>query len=118
MSSFDGESWTDVAIPDHFFFGLDCQRLFLDGDGTIWLDWADAVLPEAGGREDFSIHARLDGETWTQYENPFDAVVGDPDSELAGLSQRRSPATAATRSSLLATSERSLPVSPNRPLGM
>ncbi len=88
VSSFDGQGWTDVAIPDHFFYGLDCQRLFLDDDGTVWLDWADAVLPEGGGRDDFNIHARLDGETWTQYENPFKAAVGDPNSELAGSSQR------------------------------
>ena len=88
LSSYDGQAWTDVPIPNHFFFGLDCQRLFIDDAGTVWLDWADATFPAGRGRHDISIHARLDGETWTRFENPFDLTIGDQSDELVALSQR------------------------------
>lgn len=84
VSSFDGQNWTDVEIPDHFFYGIDCQTLFMDATGTVWVQWSDRVPrePEGSGSDDFIYHARLDGQEWIRFENPFDTTVGDLGDDL------------------------------------
>ena len=58
-----------MAIPEHFFSGIDCQRLYVTDDGTVWLDWADADSDE-GGDDSWVVHARLDGVSWTEFRMP------------------------------------------------
>ena len=70
--------WIIYDIPEHLFDCIDCHRLYATSDSQVWIDYVDVD-------ENFDpviIHARLDGDTWTDYL--FPDVFSVPE-ETAGL---------------------------------
>ena len=58
---YDEDRWTDIDMPIHLFTCIDCQSLYQEPDGTVWLDYVDYR-----DDEHVPLRAELTGDTWAE----------------------------------------------------